>query len=745
MVKKKDWRRADPKARREAGRYQHPIPSREFILEHLEKLGVPVELSDLADQLGLKRHRDRQALSKRLKAMTRDGQIIVNRRNEYCLMKRIPVITGTVIGHRDGFGFVRPDEGTDDIYLGPRQMREVMHGDRVAVRIRSHDRRGRPDGSLVEILERSTTELVGRFHRESGIAFVIPDNPRFAQHIIIPARQTLRARPGQIVIAKIVEPPSYDAQPVGHVVEILGNDDDPGMETDIAVRAHNLPWKWPRKVKQQAKDFGRTVTQASKRGREDLRDLPLVTIDGADARDFDDAVYCEKRGQGWRLIVAIADVAHYVTNGSALDVEARRRGTSVYFPNRVIPMLPEELSNGLCSLNPMVDRLCIACEMYVSPQGKVTRSRFFKAVMKSSARLTYSQVYAIISGKNHKIRKQFNDVVVPIENLHDVYRAFAGARRGRGAIDLDIPEIRFVFDDDEKIERIVEYRRNDAHRLIEECMIAANVEAARFLKRNKIPGLYRVHDAPDPDHVEELRVFLSTLGISLPPVKRMEAKHYSKILSKIKGRPDEILIETVLLRSMAQAMYQPNNIGHFGLALPLYAHFTSPIRRYPDLLLHRAIHHLVEGGRAGNFDYRPQDMEGLGKLCSENERRADDATREAMDWLKCEYMMDKIGEEFDAIVTGVTDFGLFVQLPAMQIDGLVHVSSLDSDYYHHDSTRRRLVGDSSGKVFQLSDEIRVRLIKVDMENRKIDFEPAILTAPGRRAGTQRRRGSKRRR
>ncbi len=743
MAKNKDWRRADPRATREAGRYQHPIPSREFILEVLGRLGVPINFADLADELELSRHRDRQALGKRLKAMSRDGQILVNRRQEYCLLKRMPLITGRVIAHRDGFGFVRPDAEGEDIYLGARQMREVMHGDRVAVRIKGHDRRGRPDGSLVEVLERHTAELVGRFHRESGITFVVPDNPRYTQHVIVPPRQTLRARPGQIVVAEIVEQPSQETQPVGHVVEILGNDDDPGMETEIAVRANDVPWKWPRKARQQARAFGKTVAVAAKQEREDLRSLPLVTIDGADARDFDDAVYCERRGEGWRLIVAIADVAHYVVNGTALDVEARLRGTSVYFPNRVIPMLPEELSNGLCSLNPEVDRLCIACEMHVSPEGKVTRSRFLKGVMKSAARLTYGQVYSVISGQKPKLRQKLKSLLPRLENLYDVYRAFARARRRRGTVDLDIPEIRFVFDDQQKIERIVEYRRNDAHRLIEECMIAANVEAASFLKKNKMPTLFRVHDAPDPDRVEELRVFLATLGISLPPVKKLHARHFSKILSQIVGRPDEVLIETVLLRSMAQAVYQPENIGHFGLALPMYTHFTSPIRRYPDLLVHRAIQHLLDGGRAGNFDYGHSDMEKLGRHTSDCERRADDATREAMGYLKCEYMLDKIGEEFEALVTGVTDFGLFVQIPHMQIDGLVHVSSLQSDYYHHEAEQHRLVGENTSHVYRLTDNIRVRLINVDMENKKIDFEPAD-TRKGDKKSKPAKRGRRRR-
>ncbi len=743
MAKNKDWRSADPKAKREAGRYQHPIPSRELILEFLGKHGVPVNFSDLADELGLSRHRDRQALGKRLKAMTRDGQIIVNRRQEYCLLKRIPLITGTVIGHRDGFGFVRPDTEGEDIYLGARQMREVMHGDHVAVRIKSHDRRGRPEGSLVEVLEHRTAEVVGRFHRESGVSFVVPDNTRLAQHVLISPRQTARARPGQIVVTEIDEYPSASSQAVGHIVEVLGVQDDPGMETEIAIRAHDLPWTWSRKVKEQARELGSTVPPAAKTSREDLRDLPLVTIDGADARDFDDAVYCEKRGQGWRVIVAIADVAHYVSPGTPLDVEARLRGTSVYFPTRVIPMLPEELSNGLCSLNPKVDRLCTACEMHVSPEGQVTRSRFLKGVMKSAARLTYGQVYSVISGKRPKIRQKLQAVLPHIENLYDVYQAFARARRQRGTVDLDIPEIRFVFDAEQKIESIVEYRRNDAHRLIEECMIAANVEAARFLKKNRMPTLYRVHDTPDPDRAEELRVFLATLGISLPPVKKLQARHYSKILGQIAGRPDEILIETVLLRSMAQAAYQPENIGHFGLALPMYTHFTSPIRRYRDLLVHRAIHHLLDGGRAGNFDYGHSDMEKLGRHTSECERRADDATRGAMDYLKCEYMLDRIGEEFDALVTGVTDFGLFVQIPQMQIDGLVHVSSLQSDYYHHDSAHHRLVGESTNHVFRLTDNIRVRLTNVDMENKKIDFEPAD-TGKGEKKKQSKKRGHRRR-
>ncbi len=743
MTKKYNWRRDDPHRQREARRYEKPGPSRKYLLHVLEDLGVPVSFETLAKHLALSGRDERQALGARLGAMVRDGQILKNRRDEYCLLGKLPLVTGTVTGHRDGFGFVIRDDGGDDVFLAPRQMRSVIHGDRVAVRIKGTDRRGRDEGSLVEVIERRTPEIVGRYVVESGVGFVVPDNPRIAHQVIVPRGKAKRARNGQIVMVRVTEWPTERHPPVGEINEVMGDEAAPGMETDIAIRAHGLPHRWPDAVDREMRRFGKTVPTAAKKDREDLRGVPLVTIDGADARDFDDAVYCEPQGKGFRLLVAIADVAHYVQPGSALDDEAADRGTSVYFPNRVVPMLPEGLSNGLCSINPKVDRLCMVCEMRVSAEGKVTRARFFEGVMRSAARLTYAEVAAMLYDGDTALRRKHRRLLVHLEHLDRLYRRFARARRRRGAIDFDMPEVRFSFDERGRVSGVTRYERNDAHKIIEECMIAANVQAANFLKRHRMPTLYRCHGEPDEDRVTDLREFLGELGLSLPTRGKPEPKHYRDVLRAASGRPDAMLIQTVLLRSMQQAVYAPKNIGHFGLALPYYAHFTSPIRRYPDLLVHRGIRHVLRGGKAKDFRYGAKAMESLGIRCSAAERRADEASREAMDWLKCEFMQDKIGDEFDGMITGVTEFGLFVQLTDIQVEGLVHISSLGADYFRHDRAHHRLVGERTGQVFRLTDRVRVRVLRASLEDRKIDFE---LADAGRERAprSKRRRGRSRR-
>jgi len=681
----------------------------------------PVSTKRLMSSLGLPSRKQQAAMNARLQAMIRDGQILVNRNGQYCLVERMPLITGRVIGHRDGYGFLVPDDGSEDIFLAPRQMREVMHGDRLAVRIKGRDHRGRPEGSIVEILERNTSEVVGRFVRESGIGFVVPDNTRLIHSIAIPPRKSGRAEPGQFVVARLTEQPGKDTQPVGEVIEVLGAADAPNIETEVAIRAHGIPFQWEEDALAESERLGSRVLPGDKNDREDLRELPLVTIDGADAKDFDDAVYVERAGTGWRLIVAIADVSHYVQPDGPLDASARERGTSVYFPRRVVPMLPESLSNGLCSLNPRVDRLCMACEMHVNEHGKVTVSRFLRGVMRSHARLIYDEVAAALEDRKSKEAGRLASLMPRLEALREVYEVLARARRARGAIEFEIPEVTFAFDPRGQIARVIPRTRNDAHRIIEECMIAANVEAARFLKRHRVPTLYRVHAGPEEDRLEDLAAFLEAYGLRLPRRDRIEPAHYNRIVDQIKGRPDEALIEVVLLRSLPQAVYQPENTGHFGLALPEYAHFTSPIRRYPDLLVHRAIRHILGGGGARDFRYDKAEMERLGSHCSATERRADDATREALDWLKCEFMQDKIGEDFDAVVTGVVDFGLFVQIPDLQVEGLVHVSGLGSEYFRRDPVHRRLVGERSGQSWQLADTVRVRVVRVDLQEKKIDF------------------------
>lgn len=718
-----------------------PVLATDSIAGLLREAGRPLQFEELAESLKTKTATARKRLLATLEGLVQAGELVCNRRDEYCLRERLPLIVGTVSGHRDGHGFVHPDDRSAPIVLAHRQMREVMHGDRVAVRLSGQDQRGRPEGSIVKVLERSTREIVGRLYEESGICLVVPDNPRIAHRVLVPRDRLGQAQPGQIVLIRIVEPPTRTAQPLGHVVRVLGEHAAPGMETDIAIHSHGLPFEFPPEAIREAEGFGQAVSALAKRGREDLRELPLVTIDGEDARDFDDAVWCAPVRGGWRLIVAIADVASYVEPGSALDVEAQHRGTSVYFPNRVLPMLPEALSNGLCSLNPGVERLCLACEMKIDSDGKVSRPRFFEGLMRSAARLTYTKVAAYLANPAAAQDPQVLAVGEQITHLDAVYRVLHGARSQRGALDFDAPELKVKFGADGRIAALVEQSRNDAHRLIEECMIAANVEAARFLAKHHMPTLYRVHGQPEADRLEQLRQFLSGFGIQLPVGPDLQPKELSAVLHGIKTNEESRLIETVVVRSLPQAVYQPANIGHFGLALAAYAHFTSPIRRYPDLLVHRGIRHVLRGGTAESFDWTPARMAELGQQCSFTERRADDATRDALAWLKCEYMQDKIGEEFEALVTSVVDFGLFVQLKGLQVDGLVHVSSLGADYFSRDRSGFRMVGARSGRAFRLGDHLRVRLNSVSIDERKIDFELAEAHAAPRRsrAPFQRRR------
>lgn len=692
-----------------------------LLTDTLRKAGQPLSRIALAHAMELGK-KLLPSLDETLLRLEQQGVIIRNRRDEYCLRERIGLIVGKVGGHRDGHGFVYPDDRSDPVFLSHRQMQQVMHGDRVTVRITGHDRRGRPEGSIVDVLERGTTEVVGRLYEEFGVYFVIPENTRISHRVLIPAGKLHHAKQGQVVLVKLIEQPGKNAQPVGHITQVLGEHGAPGMETDIAIHSHGLPSAFPDEVLAEAGKFGDKVKASDKRNRLDLRNVPLVTIDGEDARDFDDAVYCEKQRNGWRLIVAIADVGHYVKLNTALDAEARTRGTSVYFPNRVLPMLPEALSNGLCSLNPQVDRLCMVCEMRVSPQGKITRAEFHEGIMCSAARLTYTAVAAFLSNPAAPAGVALRPLSEPLHDLYDVFKALHQERLRRHALDFDAQEIKARFDEQGKVIAFVEQSRNDAHRLIEECMIAANVQAAKFLARHQIPTLYRVHGSPDEDRLEQLREFLRGFAISLPLDRKLTPKDLSEIIARVSNHDEAHLIENVIMRSLPQAVYQPENIGHFGLSLTEYVHFTSPIRRYPDLLVHRGIRHVLRGGTAADWPEALRDMNALGAQCSTLERRADDATRDAMSWLKCEYMQNHIGEEFDTVVTGVVEFGLFVQIREMQIDGLVHVSALGSDYFSRDKSGYRLIGERSKKVYRLGDHLRVRLINVVIDERKIDFE-----------------------
>ena len=715
----------DPHLNREEQKYARPVASRELILEVLGKSRGPMTRKALADVLELEDDDLLEGLRRRLRAMERDGQVVRNRRNAYMPIHEADLVKGRVTAHPDGFGFLIPDESGEDLFLSPKQMRSLLHRDRAVVRVVGVDRRGRREGALVEVLERAHVEVVGRFNQERGIGFVIPDNKRITQDILIPPDQTGDAKNGEIVVAAIIEQPTRHSQPIGRIREILGEHMAPGMEIDIAIRSHELPHVWPRAVLDEISGFGEQVPEQAKADRLDLRQTPLLTIDGEDARDFDDAVFCEPQKEGWRLLVAIADVSAYVQKGTALDDEAVERGTSVYFPDNVIPMLPEVLSNGLCSLNPKVDRLCMVCEMRIDAQGKINSFEFHEGLMRSHARLTYEEVATIVVDKDEKSRHAHADIVAHLDNLYQLYHVLKKAREKRGAIDFETTESVFKFDDQRKIQDIVAAERNDAHKLIEECMIAANVTAARFLKKNKIPALHRIHSGPAAEKVLGLREFLGEFGLYLRGGAEPAPSDYAEVIGAIQDRPDKHLIQTVMLRSLSQALYSPDvETGHFGLAHKDYAHFTSPIRRYPDLLVHRAIRHIIKGGKANSFAYEYESMATLGEHSSMCERRADDATRDAMDWLKCEFMQDKVGGGYSGTVSGVTSFGLFLELDEVFVEGLVHVTSLPSDYYSFDPVGHRLTGKRSGKVYRLGDRVDIIVARVDLDERKIDFELA---------------------
>jgi ribonuclease R len=710
-------KKARKTALRRRNRAERPSPAvseyaRE-ILDALNRAGAPLSADELAARLEIRR-RERRAFDAALAELERAGEVVENRAGALLVAKRIALVAGRIEGHPDGHGFLVPDEGGPPVFLPPAEMRDVMHGDRAAVRVSGRDARGRPLGTLVEVLERAKRRIVGRMHSEHGVLFLVPEDRRITHDILVPPAEAGRAKAGQVVTVELVAPPSRHAQPIGRVAEVLGHHADPGMEIEIAVRKFDLPHEFSRRALAQAQATPDSVREEDLKGRKDLRKLAFVTIDGETAKDFDDAVYCAREAiggrPGFRLWVAIADVSHYVRHGDALDVEARERGTSVYFPRRVIPMLPEKLSNGICSLNPKVDRLAMVCEMAVTPKGEVARYEFYPAVFKSSARLTYTKVWEeLSSGKADE----------NLQSLHAVFQVLLEARNRRGAIDFESVETRMIFDAKGKIEKIVAEPRNDAHRLIEECMLAANVCAGNFLAEHAHPALYRVHDVPAADKVAALRDFLAEIGLTLPGGEIPRPRDYAQVLEKIRKRPDFALLQTILLRSLKQAVYSPNNVGHFGLAFDSYVHFTSPIRRYPDLLVHRAIKAVLKRQR-----YEGVDWEALGTHSSETERRADDASRDVEAWLKCYYMRDHVGGSFSGTITGVAPFGLFVTLDDYFVDGLVHISELGRDYFQFDAVHHALLGERTGKRFRLADRMAVKLVRVDVDQRKIDLVPA---------------------
>ena len=731
----------DPNYVKELAKYDNPIPSREFILQIIRDQNSPMSREEIFAALGISEEEQQEAMRRRLRAMENDGQLVFTKRKCYALPEKLDLLKGMVIGHREGFGFLQVEGKKKDFFIPNVQMQKVMHGDYVLAQANGFDRKGRPEVRIVRVLEANKKQIVGRFFLEQGIGYVVPDDSRITRDILIPDNARLGARMGQVVVVELHPRTVPFFQPIGKITEILGENMAKGMEVEIAIRKHDIPHVFPSAVEKQLKKWDEDVPEEAKRGRVDLRDLPLVTIDGEDARDFDDAVFCQKQGKGWKLWVAIADVSYYVRPKSALDTEAYNRGNSVYFPNRVVPMLPEKLSNGLCSLNPQVDRLCMVCEITLSAKGKMTDYRFYEAVMNSHARLTYNKVAKILE-KDTALCERYASLVPHLQDLHDMYQALVKARQQRGAIEFETIESKFIFNALGRIERIDPVVRNDAHKIIEECMILANIASANFMAKHQEPALYRIHAVPSEEKLTAFRSFLAECGLSLSGGNKPTPTDYAQLLEQIKPRPDHELIQTMLLRSMSQAVYSADNIGHFGLALEEYAHFTSPIRRYPDLTLHRGIKYLLakqKGSKrkttdTGGYHYQLDEMDVFGAHCSSTERRADDATREVADWLKCEYMQDHVGEEFDGVISSVTGFGFFVRLNDLFIDGLVHISGLANDYYLFDMPKQRLIGENSGMIFRLGDAVKVRVEAVSLEQKQIDFSLISSERKPKRSG-----------
>ena len=755
----KDNNIQDPHASREAARYSNPIPSREYILEHLETRGEPVQFNVLCRELQLDNNLACEALEKRLNAMCRAGQLICSRSGTYGLVNKMDLVKGRVMGHKDGFGFLIPEDGSGDLYLGPRQMQKVFDGDTILARVSGIDRRGRKEGKIVEILTRKSSTIVGRFYKEAGAGVVLPHNKRISQEILISKKHRKGAKDGDFVLVEVTHFPEGHRKASGEIVEVLGDVTTPGMEIEVALRAHEIPYEWPPGIDKELNTLPDEPNEGETKHRVDYRSLPFVTIDGEDAKDFDDAVYCKNNAeQGWTLYVAIADVSHYVKVGSTLDQEAVTRGNSVYFPGHVVPMLPEKLSNGLCSLRPKVDRLVMVCEMNINTQGEITCYQFSEGVIHSHARLTYTEVAGMVQeahtdAQTHvkgMLKEKYAGIVSDLDNLYALYNTLHQSRHKRGALDFETVETRIVFTEDRKLAEILEVERNDAHRLIEECMLCANVCAAKLLLEAKLPALYRIHSGPNPEKVENLYDFMRGIGIGLARKENPTTTDYQAILKRLEDRPDRLLLQTIVIRSLMQAVYSPDNIGHFGLGFDAYAHFTSPIRRYPDLLVHRGIRHLirnmkgdkanphlhkVDGAKAleknAIYPYTLGELDELGGLLSSCERRADAASYDVIDWLKCEYIQQHIGDSFDGTIVTVTNFGIFVELDNIHIEGLVHVTALRNDYYHFDQVGHTLTGERTGESFHMGDRVHVQVSRVDMDDHKIDLQLLEVTARNR--------------
>ncbi|MEI2430582.1 ribonuclease R [Lysobacter yananisis] len=716
----------DPHAEREAARYAQPIASRELILQTLSGADGPMRAEELAQRLELTEPERADALGKRLAAMIRDGQLLLNRKGEFAPAAQMDLIPGVVIANPDGFGFLRPESGGgDDLFLPPFEMRKAMHGDRVLASVTGVDRRGRREGAIVEVLERRLNRLIGRFTLEQGISYVVPDDRRIQRNVQIPPDARMDAKNGQLVVCELVQAPDHHRPPIGRVLAVLGEKLTASLAVQAAIHGHEIPDVFPQEALDEASAVPLTVPEAVAAQRVDLRAMPLVTIDGEDAKDFDDAVYCESNRKGFRLVVAIADVSHYVRPGTPLDDEAQKRATSVYFPGFVVPMLPETLSNGICSLNPKVDRLCFVCDMQIDHSGEVTSSKFYEAVMNSHARLTYTTVWNAVGDVPEEAKAeaqaQIGSLLPNIQRLHELFHVLVKARQQRGAIEFESSEVRFVIGKDGEVVQAGMLQRNDAHKLIEECMIAANVEAAKYLMSMEVPAPYRVHERPPEQKYADLQEFLKEFKLRMPAWNQVEPRDFTHLLKKIRDRPDATLLESVLLRSQSLAVYAPENTGHFGLALHAYAHFTSPIRRYPDLLVHRAIKHALSGAKPSAYLYSPRQMAALALQCSERERRADEAEREVDERYRAAWMEQHVGGEFDGVISGVTSFGLFIELDDSKVNGLVHVTQLPHDYYHFDPIRKTLSGERTGREYRLGDRVRIVVLKASVEDRKIDF------------------------
>ncbi|MFK5895157.1 MAG: ribonuclease R [Pseudomonadota bacterium] len=707
----------DPYADREKENYENPVPSREFILDLIESQGKALNRDTIIKLFDLSDPNQLEGIRRRLKAMERDGQLVWIK-GYYHLISEFELLEGIVSAHPDGFGFLLAEDGGEDVFLSQREMKLLFHEDRVSVRVTGTDRKGRRHGVVAEVITHNTHTITGLYTSVIGRAMVIPDHKKIQQDIYVDENDKTDVQEGQIVVIEITTYPTYFKKAEGNIIQVLGEHMHPGQEIEVSVRIHDIPHQWPEQVEEIVATLESEVKDEDKKQRQDLTETLFVTIDGEDAKDFDDAVFCVQTENGWRLKVAIADVSFYVKNEQALDIEAKNRGTSVYFPGRVIPMLPEQLSNGLCSLNPQVDRLVMVCDINFSQQGEVLDYEFSEAVIKSAARLTYTKVADMLIDGDAQLCQQYNKLLPSLHELYQLYQVLIQKRRQRGAIDFETVETSIVFGEQKKIDKIVPIFRNDAHRIIEECMLAANVCAADFLIKNKVPTLYRNHQGPTDTKLKSLRDALALLGLSLTGGEEPQALDYAQLLESIKKRPDFDMLQTMMLRSLSQAKYEAENIGHFGLSYPAYAHFTSPIRRYPDLIVHRCIKSVIRSEKAG----QTQDaMFQLGEHCSMTERRADEATRDVMDWLKCEYMLDKVGEEFDGIITTVTGFGFFVELEGIHVEGLVHVTSLKSDYYLYDQATQQMKGERTGISYKLGTKIRIRVASVSLDERKIDF------------------------